>query len=311
MKSANDSDEQAAVSPDEAFSLLANETRIRILETLGKSDAPLTYTELRERVGIDPGMEFNYHLETLLGHFVRKMPEGYTLQEAGTRIVKAVLAGGVNTSPDVDRVRIDQECQLCEAPIEVGYSSECVETYCTECAGIRSRDDSKSGGHLGARYLPPPGVQNRTPDQMFRVAWIWTMLKIFALACSVCPNCSALVRKRVDVCKEHDDGTGICDECDTRYAIRVNFRCRNCILEESGTAAVALASHDELLKLLTANGRNPIAPDSVRPVQQVYSDYEEEVLSIDPLVARFTFEVEGETLTVTVNDELEVTATSR
>ncbi|MFB6206666.1 MAG: ArsR/SmtB family transcription factor, partial [Haloglomus sp.] len=87
--------EPTALSPDEAFGVLGNETRIQILQTLGEADGPLSFTELRDRVGIRQGSQFNYHLDKLVGHFVRKTDDGYELRLAGRRVIYAVLSEAV------------------------------------------------------------------------------------------------------------------------------------------------------------------------------------------------------------------------
>lgn len=72
-------------SPVEAFSLLANEDRLAILDALVRAhrrgETPLSFSALRERVGIGDSGRFAYHLRELTGHFVARSSDGYSLHE--------------------------------------------------------------------------------------------------------------------------------------------------------------------------------------------------------------------------------------
>lgn len=71
------------LAPDEAFAALGNETRMAILQALWDSRDPLSFSDLRDAIGIqDPG-RFHYHLSHLTDHFVRKSGKGYVLRAAG------------------------------------------------------------------------------------------------------------------------------------------------------------------------------------------------------------------------------------
>ena len=65
-------DDGATLAPDDAFELLGNETRVRILQTLGTADEPVPFSELHDRVGLRDSGQFNYHLDRLVGHFLQK-----------------------------------------------------------------------------------------------------------------------------------------------------------------------------------------------------------------------------------------------
>lgn len=79
--------------PIEAFEALSDETRLGIVRTLAarrceRPDAPtLSFSALRERVGVRDSGTFNYHLNRLLRTFVRKTGEGYELDADGMRLI--------------------------------------------------------------------------------------------------------------------------------------------------------------------------------------------------------------------------------
>ncbi|MFB6173369.1 MAG: ArsR/SmtB family transcription factor [Halobacteriales archaeon] len=304
--------EAGTPSPDDAFAVLGDETRIAILRTLGEADDPLSFSELRDRVGVEDSGGFNYHLDRLRDHFVRRTEEGYDLRGAGRRVVEAVLSGTVTESPTIEHTEIDVPCQFCGAPIVVGFREERVESYCTECRGLFGRDccvdgpDAPEGGYLGYLPIPPAGVEGRDPEELYRAAWTWANLEIMSMAAGVCPRCSATVEYSVDVCGNHDPGGTVCGECDRRKAVGLHVDCTNCIFDVGGTINIGLVANTDLLAFLTEHGLNPVAPEAVAAVNRVHDAFEEEVVSEEPFEARFTFGLEGDTLTLTVDEDLEV-----
>lgn len=75
--------------PTDALEVLGNEIRMGILRELAEAEHALTFTELRERVGIRDTGKFNYHLTKLCSYFVRDTESGYELGHAGSRVIAA------------------------------------------------------------------------------------------------------------------------------------------------------------------------------------------------------------------------------
>ena len=64
---------EKCLQPAEAFSVVGNETRLAILEALWAApERPVTFSELRSRVGMADSAQCNYHLYRLTGQFVAK-----------------------------------------------------------------------------------------------------------------------------------------------------------------------------------------------------------------------------------------------
>lgn len=118
-------------------------------------------------------------------------------------------------------------------------------------------------------------------------------------------RCSAPVERSVDVCADHDAAESACATCGGRYSATVRFRCTNCIYERSGAFGVGLLTNTDLLAFLTAHGIDPVVPSSQSAIG-VVTDYAEQVVSVDPFEARFTFTVDEDALTLTVDDDLSV-----
>ncbi|MFW6449191.1 MAG: winged helix-turn-helix domain-containing protein [Halobacteriota archaeon] len=313
MSDSTGSSHRETVSPEQAFSILGNDIRVEILRTLGAHDEPLSFTELRNHVGIRQGGQFNYHLEKLVGHFVAKTDAGYELRQPGRRVVQAVLSGAVTEDPMMPPTPVDWwPCPYCGGQVVVGYQQERVERYCTECDGLLGATEASSSpfdteglGSLQALYLPPAGTQGRDPSAILRAAFIWGYSEWLVAAHDVCPRCSAVVERTVYVCDDHE-ADGFCPACGRLDAVSFEAECSNCRFSLSSIASMHLAASSELLDFVTDHGVNPVCD----PWDWGW-EYEEELLSTDPLEARFAFTLDDETLTLTVDEHLDVVEASR
>lgn len=299
------------LSPDEAFAALADERRIDILRTLGGAADPLRFTELRDRVGFAPGENFSYHLEQLVGHFIRKTENRYALTRPGERVLHATLSGAVAPAPVIEPTPTSLDCWYCGAPVEVSYQNERATAYCTACDGTYGTPvgpDDRS--RIGYMYLPAAGIVDRSPEEVFRTAVTWGNINLLPVALGMCPECSAPLEESVEVCPDHDAGDGLCPQCDRRYAVLFRGRCPTCLFAESGAFFVRLLANPALRRFLLDHDIDPVVaePEQFFAAVQVY---DETVCSRDPFEARFTFTVADDSLTLTVDDELAVTETTR
>lgn len=297
------------LSPEEAFAVLGDETRLQILLALGRADQPLPFSAVFDRVDYDTTANFSYHLEKLLGHFVQQTDDGYDLRRTGERIVEAVLSGAVTDAPVVERTAIDEPCFRCGGSMEVSYREEAVGLYCLDCGGTRggeSETTAWSADHeddiLGHVYLPPGGVHDRSPVELLQAAEVWTVAAAQARSRGVCPRCSAQVDHQVRVCEDHDAGDGRCAACDQLFAVTVFERCRNCIFAMTSIATIRLLATEALMRFMIDHGIDPIAPDGFH----VSNLEREEVVSTAPFRGRFTFTAGDDAIAITVDDELSV-----
>lgn len=312
-----DDNDQSRLPPDDAFGALGNEIRVRILRELGAADGPLAFSALYDRLDVDDSAQFNYHLEKLLGHFVRKTAEGYALGRPGRRVVEAILSGAVTDSPELDRTSVDDCCADCGEPLEIQWREGSVEIFCTECGsrweqswGRVGRPQEVPSGYLGRLPFPPAGLTDRSPSEILQAAYTWTNLELLAIASDLCPRCGATVETKLHVCEDHERGDEPCSVCETSYAVRQSATCTNCIYSVGSAASWGLLPDPALLTFLFDHGLNPVAPSSAHRLDRVLNEYDEEILSVDPLRAEFTFTVDGERLTLEVDDELTVTEVS-
>jgi len=306
----------SGVSPDEAFALVADETRLDILRTLSETDEPLAFSVLFERNGCDDSSNFSYHLDKLEGHFISQVDEGYALRQAGRRVVEAVISGTVTDDPVVHRAPTDRQCPFCSAPIEVSYEQERVKMYCTECPGVGAQDESREQfatevGTLGHISLPPAGVPGRTPTEILNAAGVWDNLDLLGDSAGVCSRCSGTVEHSVTVCEDHDVSDGVCDHCDRRYAVLFEVECATCPNSKSGIAIVSLLAETELWSFLTDHGMNPIVPETRERAPGMLANYGEEVRSLDPLRVDLTFTIDNDALTLTIDEDTSVVDVTR
>lgn len=307
MAGSGEESDPATLPAEEAFARLGDETRLDILQTLGEADEPVSFSDLRDRVGYETAGNFSYHLDKLTGHFVRKTGEGYALRPAGRRVVEAVLSGAVTDVRTVESTRIDRSCPYCGAPVEMSYREERLSGYCTECGGVYGESDPHEAteqGLLGHLPLPPAGIQSRTVEDAERAAWTWGVRDMLAISKGVCPKCSARLEQTETVCVDHDGTAGLCPACGNRHGVQLRSTCTNCIFDHEGAFVLKLMGAPDLLAFVTTSGLDPVLDH-----WEFGWQYDEEVVSTEPFEARFTFTVGDEDLTLTVDEELRVVDT--
>lgn len=303
-----DSEADGPWSPEEAFAALGDETRLDILQTLGDADGALSFTELRKRVGYETAGNFSYHLDQLSDHFIEQTEGGYCLRRPGERVVEAVLSGAVTERPSVDRMPIDRSCPYCGAPVELSYRRERVTGFCTECPGVygeraNGAANVRNGqeGLLGQLRLPPAGVEGRSVSEIERAAWTWGVRDMIALANAVCPRCSGDLKQSAEYCPDHDETSDLCQQCGNRHAVQLRSRCGNCIFEHEGAFVLKFMTNTAFLSFITDHGLNPVTDH-----WEFGWEYTEHVNSRTPFDASFAFEIDGDVLTLNVDETLSV-----
>ena len=169
-------DQDRGLSPDDAFAILGNDTRLSILRALWEeyepfsdpSDVGLSFAELQQRVGpVDSG-NFNYHLGRLAGHFVRHTDSGYELSDAGRQVVEAIVAGTYTDNPSFEPTELDALCPECGGALEAAYENGILTVFCP--AHDSPIPTPVPPGTMLTTALPPAGIQDRTPREAARTA---------------------------------------------------------------------------------------------------------------------------------------------
>lgn len=304
-----DREESTVDVPADAFSIVGNETRLRILQTLGEAGEPLRFSELFDRIDYADASNFNYHVKQLKGYFIEEADDGYVLRPEGKRVVKAILAGFMSEKPVVERTEVETPCFLCGGDeMEVSFRNGVIGVFCPPCGGKRDgsspnvgRADEAATDSIGHVGLPSAGVRNRTPTDILRVGELWSCWMAHASARDVCPECSAPVDHSIQVCENHETGDERCEACGQGSGIKVTTTCTHCIRDQNYDYSVLLLADLDVMAFMLDHGIDPLVPRAFH-----HSSLEEELISTDPFEARFTFSADGDTLSLTVNDDLSV-----
>ncbi|MFC4552597.1 MULTISPECIES: ArsR/SmtB family transcription factor [Halorussus] len=220
-----------SLSPDEAFAVLGDETRIAILRSLFERPyEPMTFSELREAVGMADSGQFNYHLNKLVGQFVRKTEEGYELRLAGWQVLGAILSGTYTESGNVEPVEADHPCRRCGGVVVATYEDERMTIRCTDC------DEQYSSAGV------PPGVLDGFEREELVDRFDRFMRGLVAQArLGVCVSCSG--RMDAEVLTDPDPEIGV----DVESIPGVVYRCRRCPEVVSASFGSALLDHPEIV----------------------------------------------------------------
>ena len=166
----------------DGFDLLADETRASILRELAmaRRDAPrdpaLSFSALRERVGVADSGRFNYHLGKLTGHLVAGGADGYELSPVGQQAASSILAGAYSDPPDRGPVELAESCGRCGTPFEVRYEDGVLRVEC--------------GDDHGYGDAVPPGVLEDTSlREAARVLDATIRADLAAARRDTCPAC--------------------------------------------------------------------------------------------------------------------------
>lgn len=202
--------------PADAFELLADETRVHIVRTLGNAwvqewPGVLSYSALMERVGADDSGRFNYHLSRLVGRFVDEKEDGYTLNFTGLTIYRVLHAG---TFTDVRyRGPFDAECacHACGSDLLARYERDKFAVECPDC-----------GSRFAESPLPPNAATDRSQAALTAAGDALVRNYVRLLVADVCPWCAGGVHAEVLPTAE--------SELDPTDALRFHVRhtCERC-----------------------------------------------------------------------------------
>lgn len=304
---------EAGTPAIEAFSILGNETRLSILLALWEAYEPfaetnsLRFSELRSRVGLRHGSQFNYHLDRLVGLFVTKTDEGYELTNIGLRIVQTVIAGTGLEDRSIEPTEIAFDCNLCGASTVVVYEDQMLYAVCTECDGFWGhRDDFPDGAH-NAQWFEPAGLTDRTPEEVYKAARCKTPVLNGPLR-GVCDLCSGPMTASLDICEDHASD-GLCRTCDLVPRATVRFRCSVCKRIHHLMPVNLVQLHPAGIAFFWDQGIPLVSEGDVQdlpgyPEHDLSREVETTVLSLEPPRVRVTIRLEDAELQADVNENL-------
>ena len=171
-------------SRGDAYAALTDETRVRILLELAAhyrnawSEGWLSFSELRDRVGVEDAGRFSYHLGELQDEYVRKVGGEYRPQVAALEIAAAIRAGtyeGATTT--ADERRTDYACPHCDEALVLTYRNRLLYLGCD------------THGAALAYPTPPRALQGRTLSAVVDLSLRKHAGDVALLRDGACPHC--------------------------------------------------------------------------------------------------------------------------
>jgi len=278
----------------DTFSLLAQETRLTILRELaaaGPADErePVSFAELRRRVGTSDSGRFNYHLDKLQPQFVQHVdeddgPAGYRPTWAGVRVVGTALAGQL----DADTVAGETEraCPQCGATATLTHEDGLLSVDCPN--------------HQFKVPVPAGAADRRDLTELLSVGFALTERLVALSRQGICPNCYGAVSvEPVEMGGDADSDEAVlfrdtCDRCRATLAVPVGT-----LVGQHPTVVSFYHDHGVDLDLETLWGMDWAHPGA------------ETIRQRDPYRLELTVEHEGDHLELVVDESGSIVETER
>lgn len=236
--------DDASLSPDKAFAVLGDDIRIAILRALFEDPyEPKSFSELRETVGVRDSGQFNYHLDKLVGRFVRKTEEvseprseargtsshgGYELRLAGWKVVGAILAGTYTESGEADPTAFEHPCPECGGVVVATYEDERMRVACEDC-------DEK----FSAAGVPPGVLDGFDPEELPERFDHYMHAIVDDARRGICVSCTGRMVPEVVVDSASAPNRGVAD---ADFPL-VAYRCERCPEIVTTSLGAALLDH--------------------------------------------------------------------
>jgi hypothetical protein len=258
-------------TPEEAFLLFADETRVEIVRVLGEAwvgewPGLLPYAELMDRVGAVDSGRFNYHLQQLVGQFVEHRDEKYKLNYRGLLVYRAIVAGTFTEDVTLEPFEPDATCHDCGAALRASQRRDILTIRCS---------DDDCGCTYVSMHLPPRGFQDRSQGELLRALDQRTCHQVSLFSRGVCPWCSGTASGTVS--RRSDDSWD-----NHTLDFDLTFTCDHCGGFIRHAVGRVLTFHSEVVSLYADRGTDLTTTPGWELAFAV-TDYRTEVLSEDPL----------------------------
>ncbi|NHN42193.1 winged helix-turn-helix transcriptional regulator [Halorubellus sp. JP-L1] len=281
-------------SVSDAFAALGDATRVAILEALvderreNPTDPGLSFSALRERVGVADSGRFNYHLGKLRGQFVELDDGTYSLTDVGNEVVGAILAGTYDDAADLEPTGLGDDCPLCERELSARFEDGVLTVEC---------DDEHS---LLVTTVPPAAVADRTVAELVAFAVRTTYARLDLVTAGICSECYGPVDATVDATDADDDAL-------PEYGYRTT--CRRCGYTTRSAAAVAALREPAFVSFCHDHGVN--IRDRLPWTLPGIVDGETLQVADDPPRYKARIELDGDVLVLELDGEGEVVDATR
>jgi hypothetical protein len=277
-----------SVDPNEAFSLVASETRFAVLQALwdlttGTGENAVSFGTLREAADVGDSGQFNYHLDQLTPQFVRKVDDGYRLTIAGQRVVGAAVSGEFTDLETAMDPRPVGDCPECDGTVELGYEDGHMVVDCPDCEA-----------RVADMQAPPVLVATADSEELPEYLGKHLLTEIQRMNRGFCLHCGGPLEGHVE---RDDDGR-------LRDSWNVSFTCQVCGHVSYSLVSGTVADHPAVVSLLYEAGID-IRETPLWDVDPLL-DATEAVVAEDPLRVETTLATDRGALTFTLDENLDV-----
>lgn len=288
--SPNDGSMTETRTAEAAFEALADETRLAILRTLVEAEEDLSFSELRDRTGVEDSGRFNYHLNALQDGFVRQTEAGdYEVTRAGHTVVGAVLAGTLTATGTVEPRPVEGVCLSCEGPLEARYEDALFEVACRDC-------DLQL-----TRYYVPPSVLAHEDEDYPMAAWRYVFTRASVFRAGFCHVCEGPVTESFATPGESfPEGENVA----------VSWNCERCGEGMRSSLIAALTDEPAVRSFLADHDIDP-ARDPPWTETWFYADSETRVVSEEPTRVELAITLDDERLSLTIDEDVDIVDAKR
>jgi len=290
----------ARMPPSDVFSVLGNETRMDIIRALAEASSEgyrpeghsphLTFSELQDAVGVRDSGQFNYHLEQVVGQFVRETGDGYALTFVGVLLYRTVVAGFFDAVVERDPFETPSDCGDCGWTLEASYHNGILTIACPNC-----------GREYMSAQFPPSGVQQWDGADLLTAFDQYLRHHLLLLQQDICIWCGGPMPGTVET-KTKQDLTGENDA-----AIYVTRQCQHCNGYMITTPGENVLYHPAVVSFFYERGLD-VTGEWLWDLPFVVSPTASTLRSKDPCEVAVTVSRDGDERTLVLDEHADVVA---
>ncbi|MFB6220729.1 MAG: ArsR family transcriptional regulator [Halolamina sp.] len=284
--------------PEDAFSLIGDETRVEIIRTLGdareepEGSPAVPFAELRAALPArTDSSRFDYHLQQLTGQFIEEVEDGYRLRPEGWTLYRTLQAGPLDHRHSSGETGVGVDCYFCHTEMTASATDG---KFRVECPGCGYRYDSTT--------RVPAAALGDDESAVSRIGR-YNQHKRLAFTNGVCPTCASAV-----------DAAFVSPENapfdDSRREVYVTYRCERCGTQELLSVGEAFR-HDPGLVAFCHDHGVDYSTTPVWEIEFAATDRFVTVTDRDPWEVLLQVPLDEETFELRIDGDVTVTERNR
>lgn len=270
----------------DAFDVLSDPSRVAILRELTNrahagGESTVEFAELWRAVGFDDPGRFNYHLGKLRDRFVVEREDGYAPTYAGMKAIGSVETGVYTTHPPANEAVVDHNCPRCGDALTARYEDHLLTVECDEHDAFF------------VTAVPPTVADGADAPEIVDFAISDVQLDLERAVDGTCPVCSGPMAPSEF---EHGDAGHL----------SVAIDCENCWMAIDVPVGLTALRHPAVVSLYHDHGVD-IRREFPAALEFARSRDNATVVAEDPTKVELDVEVGDDSLTLHIDDELNVT----